>query len=83
MAMYLHATRVDYVEGADHAEDKLDHFIEALVSNTPGAINQEHQVSLGSPAHCGTHRAKSMDMSGKRHIKSFFSVLASRHSTAC
>lgn len=57
MATDLHAARVDDVEGSDHAEHKLDHFAEALVSDTPGAVNQEHQVSLGPSAHCGAHRA--------------------------
>ena len=48
----LHAFGADDIEGSRHAEDKLDDFVEALVSDTPGAVDEEDQVSLGTVADC-------------------------------
>lgn len=49
---YLHAAGADDVKGSNHARDKLDHLVEALVADTPGTINEEDQVCLGPFAHC-------------------------------
>lgn len=51
-ATNLHAVRVDDVEGSNHVEDKLDHLTEALIADTPRAVNEEDQISLGTFAHC-------------------------------
>lgn len=48
----LHALRADDFEGSGHASDKLDDLVEALISNTPGAIDEEDQVCFGTFAHC-------------------------------
>ena len=48
----LHAWGADHVEGPRHAEDKLDDFVEALVSDTPGTVDEEDQVGLGTRADC-------------------------------
>lgn len=50
----LHAARADDIKGSSHARDKLDDLVEAVVSDTPGTINEEDQVSLGTFAHCST-----------------------------
>lgn len=49
----LHARRADDIKGSSHACDKLDDLDEALISNTPGTVNEEDQVCLGTFAHCG------------------------------
>lgn len=49
----LHAIRADDIKGSSHALDKLDDLVEAIISNTPGTINEEDQVCLGTFAHCG------------------------------
>lgn len=49
----LHAAGADDVEGSSHAGDKLDDLVEALISNTPGTINEEDKVCLGPFAYCG------------------------------
>lgn len=50
----LHAIRADDIKGSSHALDKLDDLVEAVITNTPGTINEEDQVCLGTFAHCGT-----------------------------
>lgn len=57
-ACYLHAVVTDDVKGSDHAEDKLTDFSEALVSDAPRAVDQEHQVGLGSFTHWCTNENK-------------------------
>lgn len=52
----LHALWTDDIKGSSHALDKLDDLDEALISNTPGTINEEDQVCLGTFAHCGAGR---------------------------
>lgn len=56
----LHAFRADDIKGSSHAFDKLDDFDEAFISNTPGAINEEDQVCLGTLAHCDASTTKLM-----------------------
>lgn len=51
--MDLHAAGADDVEGSDHALDELDHLVEALVADAPGAVDEEDHVRLGAFAHCG------------------------------
>lgn len=50
---HLHAIGTDDLKGSDHARDKLDHLVEALVTDTPGTVDEEDQVGLGTFAHCG------------------------------
>lgn len=47
----LHAVRADDIKSSSHAGDKLDDFDEAVISNTPGTINEENQVCLGTLTH--------------------------------
>lgn len=42
---------IDDIECSDHAEHKLEHFTKALISNTPRAINEEHQVRFSAFTH--------------------------------
>lgn len=49
---HLHPFVTDDIKGANHAEHKLDDFAEALVSNTPRAVDEEDQVSFGTFADC-------------------------------
>lgn len=49
----LHAAGADDIKCSRHACDKLDDFIEAVISDTPRAINEEDQVCLSTFAHCG------------------------------
>ena len=51
-ATNLHAARVDDVEGSNHVEDKLDHLTEAVITDTPRAVNEEDQISLSTFANC-------------------------------
>lgn len=43
---------VDDIKSSNHAEHELEHFMEALITDTPRAINEEHQVSFSTFAHC-------------------------------
>lgn len=49
---HLHPFVTDDIKGANHAEHKLDDFAEALVSNTPRAVDEEDQVGFGTFADC-------------------------------
>lgn len=49
----LHALGADDIERSGHAGDKLDDLAEAVISDTPGAVDEEDQVGLGASAHCG------------------------------
>lgn len=51
----LHSLWADDVKGSGHALNKLNDFGEALISNTPGAVDEEDQVGLGTFTHCGTN----------------------------
>lgn len=48
----LHAFGVDDIESCSHFCGKLDDFVKALISDTPGAVNQIDQVCFGTFAHC-------------------------------
>lgn len=52
----LHALGADDFERSGHAGDKLDDLAEAVVADTPGAVDEEDQVRLGASAHCGRNR---------------------------
>lgn len=52
--MYLHATGADDVECWSHACNELDDFVEAVISDTPGAVNEEDHVCLGTFTNCCT-----------------------------
>lgn len=41
----------DDIKCSDHAEHKLENFTETLISNTPRAINEEHQVGFSTSAY--------------------------------
>lgn len=49
----LHAFWTNLFKRSGHACDKLEYFDEALISNTPRAINKEDEVCLGTFANCG------------------------------
>lgn len=50
----LHAVRTDDIKSSGHAGDKLDDLAEAVVANTPGTVDEEDQICLGTSAHCVT-----------------------------
>lgn len=55
---YLHPRGPDHIEGSDHSRDKVDHFSEALFSDAPGPVDEEHQVGFSSFTNCGTIKLK-------------------------
>lgn len=56
----LHALGADDIKGSRHALNKLDDLDEAVISDTPGAVDEEDHVGLGSFAHCGDNTAMLM-----------------------
>lgn len=48
---HLHAIGADDIKGSNHTGDKVDHLVEALVTNAPGPINEEDQICLCASAH--------------------------------
>lgn len=44
----LHSWGSDDIKGADHAVDEVDDFEEALLSDTPGAVDEEHHICFGT-----------------------------------
>lgn len=59
----LHSLGADDIERSGHAGDKLDDLAEAVIADTPGAVDEEDQVGLGASAHCGRNtRAVTTDV---------------------
>lgn len=49
----LHSWGSDDVKSADNTGDKVHDFGEALLSDTPGAVNEEHHICFGTFANWG------------------------------
>lgn len=49
----LHSWGANHIEGTDHAVDEVHDFGEALLANTPGAVDEEHYICFGTFAHWG------------------------------
>lgn len=61
-SQYLHSRWADDVKGTNDAEDKLDHFAKTIISDTPGAIDEENHICLCSFAYW-EHKKHSMHCS--------------------
>lgn len=46
----LHSGGSDHIEGRDHSGDKVHDFGEALLADTPGAVDEKHHVGFGASA---------------------------------
>lgn len=64
---YLHSRWADDVKGTNNAEDKLEHFAKTIISDTPGAIDEENHICLCSFAYW-EHKNNSMSCSTQEQL---------------
>lgn len=63
----LHPWGSNDVKSTDHAGDKVDHFGEAVLADTPRTIDEEHHICFGSFANWGRQNTVGMKISKNNH----------------